>query len=280
MRISVNSISNGESRQSSSEAKLFLLGGYDLEMVTIRNLLIKHGFMLSSSPDFHQSGNRMFADFRLSWGASVTAYESLLSFPGSVFGIELSEPDGWKPPSNYHRIDHHNESANNPSSIEQVAAILGHELSPYERIIVANDTGYIPALEALKLTKDEIAEIRRRDREAQGVTAKDEQLAEDSITKNLVREKDIAIIKSGTDRFSAITDLMYGKASRMIVYNEKKVTFYGFDIHVLNHKYRDMIREGKAYSGGGPTGFFGVSERALPAGKLLEMVHEIIHSKI
>ena len=83
---------------------------------------------------------------------------------------DIEIDDEWK--DRYHRIDHHNEYCHLPSSLEQVASVLGVELNRKQRLIAANDVGYIPAMKALMATDEEIAEIRREDRRAQGVTEK------------------------------------------------------------------------------------------------------------
>jgi len=72
---------------------LFLLGGRDLEMVTIKDILDRHGVM--------------YADKKLSWGAKLSEYREYLDFDGVIYGIELIEDR--EPPKNYIAIDHHNE---------------------------------------------------------------------------------------------------------------------------------------------------------------------------
>jgi len=155
----------------------FLLGGYDLEMVTIRQLLEEH--------------NYIFHDNHLAWGACLSAYKDILNNEEHFVGIELIEDI--ELPANYTGIDHHNENNDRPSAIEQVAELLGIELSRYQQLVAANDRGYITAMKAAGASNQDIEEIRRKDRAAQGVTEMDELLAEYQIGKYFQFEKDIGI---------------------------------------------------------------------------------------
>lgn len=139
---------------------VFLLGGRDLEMITIKRMLIDSGFEEPES----------IADLNLQWGAKLSAYQNRFNDELTFVGIELSQ--NIVPPPHYINIDHHNENANKPSSIEQIADLLGIELTREQQLIAANDKGFIPEMKAFGATREEIADIRRRDREAQGVTEK------------------------------------------------------------------------------------------------------------
>jgi hypothetical protein len=145
---------------------VFLLGGHDLEMLTIKQLLIANGF----------SEEKNIADLNLKWGAKLSEYQNLFNDDQTFVGIELIQDID--PPPHYLNIDHHNENANKPSSIEQVAELVGIELTREQQLIAANDKGFIPAMEIFGATHEEIADIRRRDRKAQGVTKEDERLGE------------------------------------------------------------------------------------------------------
>ena len=147
---------------------IFLLGGHDLEMSEIRNMLEENAVQ--------------YFDRSLSWSnANLKEYAQELDLYGnkediSLYGIELQEK-GYHPiPSNYTRIDHHNEMSSRPASILQVAAVIDIPVSRYRQLIAANDTGYIPGMACLGATPDEINAIRLLDREAQGVTVKDKEL--------------------------------------------------------------------------------------------------------
>lgn len=150
----------------------FLLGGYDLEMVTIKTILEQQGIP--------------FSDKQLKWGAKLSAYADVLNDEDHFVGIELIEDIST--PKHYTLIDHHNEYAHLNSSLEQVAALLYINLDREKQLIAANDKGYIPAMEAKGAASDEITVIQERDRETQGVTEKDEQLAIIRIITKIILE--------------------------------------------------------------------------------------------
>lgn len=150
---------------------LFLIGGKDLEMEAITKLLTDN--MLQ------------FADHKLKWGAKLSSYQSLFNDYQTFVGIELV-PD-IALPKHYIGIDHHNENSHKKSSLEQIIERLEGDLNlktDFRRdlqLIAANDSGYIPAMLNMGATHDEVSDIRRRDRKAQGVTPEDELLADQSI---------------------------------------------------------------------------------------------------
>jgi len=94
---------------------LFFLGGYDLEMITIKDIL--------------ELNNLKYIDKNLSWGTKLSNYKDELEKyqDYTIYGVELEQDI--TPPKNYIQIDHHNQNFNKPSSIEQVAKILGIELN-------------------------------------------------------------------------------------------------------------------------------------------------------
>ena len=101
--------------------KIFLLGGYDLEMLEIKKLL-------SDKPDI------LVFDKSLKWDNSLlSAYADILLEYGNkanidIFGIELRAEGVTSKPDNYHLIDHHNDLSERDSSIEQVANLLNIKL--------------------------------------------------------------------------------------------------------------------------------------------------------
>lgn len=236
---------------------IFLLGGYDLEMETIRDLLIQYG--------------QEYVDKRLSWGARLQEYISELREFGNddeykIYGIELDE-SGVEIPGNYFAIDHHNNRENEPSSLEQVCTLLGVEVDKRLHLIAANDSGYIPAMEKMGATKEEIDNIRRRDREAQGVTDEEEAKAEEAIT-TLERIGDVTFVYCPTNRFSPVVDRLY-PYDNLVVYSESEFSFYGEKKEELFDKICQQFHDEferlnfRMYSGGGPKGFFGLSGNTL-----------------
>jgi len=105
---------------------VFLLGGHDLEMVTIKQLLFEHGF----------TEGKNIEDVNLQWGAKLSEYKHLFNDEQTFVGIEL-EMD-IDPPLHYIRIDHHNENSHKPSSLEQLAELLDITLTKKQQLILNN----------------------------------------------------------------------------------------------------------------------------------------------
>ena len=240
---------------------IFLLGGHDLEMVEIARVLKLPGLK--------------FYDKDLSWSeACLSRYSDVLNDDDYFVGIELK--NDITEPAHYRLIDHHNHLAKSPSSLEQVASLLGIELNREQQLIAANDRGYIPAMEAMGASKEEIENIRFRDRQAQGATAEDERLAERSVRENLSVIGGITVIKSLTPRFSTITDRLY-PCGRLLIYNEESITYYGDGISVLAQHFEDQVKQGIAYYG---SGFFGLTVEAIKQAGGIEKLLNAIISKV
>jgi hypothetical protein len=192
---------------------VFLLGGHDLEMLTIKKLLLDSGFSDVANVE----------DRNLQWGAKLSDYQNLFNDEHTFVGIELTQDIA--PPPQYINIDHHNEHSHKSSSLEQVLELLKSHLGidvEFTRdlqLVAANDQGYIPAMIEMGATPEEIADIRRRDREAQGVTEEDERLAEQSIRENKTVENGITVVKSLTSKFSTITDRLY-PCEQLLIYTD------------------------------------------------------------
>ena len=230
---------------------LFLLGGHDLEMKAIADLLT--------------SNHVTYLDANLSWDNALwEAYlqppykaqmEVALAQAQPVYGIELrgSIPDGCQ------LIDHHNEQGNQPSAIEQVSKIIHHTMTRWEHLVAANDTGHIPGMKRIGASKQEIDQVRHADRQAQSVTEEDEQLAIQSIKEHLETSPDgLTVVRSLTSKFSPITDRLYGQADQLLVYHDHDLNYYGEGKEKLVAHFDYLIEAGSAYHGGGSSGFFGI----------------------
>lgn len=140
---------------------VFLLGGHDLEMIEIKNILL--------------SNEVPFFDKELKCNnALLSQYVQELNNRNFLVGVELQTDI--EPPEQYLLIDHHNRYAGKPSAIEQVARLLDIELTYDQKLVAANDIGDITAMLEMGAMPEEIADIRRRDKEAQGVTGEGERL--------------------------------------------------------------------------------------------------------
>lgn len=244
---------------------IFLLGGHDLEMLEIMEMF--------------ESKKLTVYDENLQWdNAKLSKYGEKLNDTDIFVGIELVTDI--KPPVNYLLIDHHNENAEKPSAIEQVADLLGITLNNDQQLVAANDKGYIPAMEAMGATPKEIEDIRSRDRKAQGAIDEDERLGEKSIKEHSYYKGDLLIVKSLTNRFSTITDRLWGKTNKLLIYNEESLTYYGQNIDKLITQFSVLIEEKTAYYGGNPPGFFGVDfkkikfeEKVIITNKLIDLIY-------
>ena len=206
---------------------VFLLGGYDLEMVTIKEILLEEGF---------KEGENLF-DKKLDWGAKLSAYSEVLDAnPDKIFyAIELIEDISL--PKNYHRIDHHNELSHRDASLLQVLKLLGREPTREHQLIATNDVGHIEAMRCFGATSKEIAEIRQRERTIQGVSAKDEAKAKEEI-KAVSKKNGIYIIETSLDSFSPIVDRFEERP--LIVYSRSSLTYYGDISHLIDYYKKEL----------------------------------------
>lgn len=185
----------------------------------------------------------------------------------SVYGVELQGyVDGTI------NIDHHiygeDDRSNPKSSIEQVADVLGKELSLDEQFVSANDKGYIPEMEKLGRKyaikeydlQEIIANIRMRDRETQGVTIEQEAQAQEAVEKlGIIQEKREYIqLDLPHSKTSTITDRLYGKYNNLLITSgDGETNFYGTTeiIQMLNEKFPGgwsggQLEEGNGFWGG------------------------------
>ena len=238
--------------------RTFLLGGHDLEMVEIRKMLNLHG--------------ERVIDYRLNWSnARLSAYSDVMDAQPDVeyYGIELQED---RPlPAHYIRIDHHNDYNDRPATILQVAALLHIAPDRHMQLVAANDSGYIPALKSFGASTDEILKIRLMDRAAQGVTAEDERLAEQSIKYNLTTLKGIQIVKSLTPRFSPICDRLF-PYQRLLIYNDSEWIYYGDGKEALTKELATDITRKRIYHGGGSQGYIGAAKGVFSSQEIHDFV--------
>lgn len=245
---------------------LFLLGGHDLEMLTIKEIL--------------NCNNIPFCDKNLKWdNAKISEYKDeinvfLLKNPdGNIYGVEL-ENDLELASEHYVVIDHHQESCNLPSALEQVLLLLGAEKTRYHELVAANDKWYIEGLKKAGASEEEIKEIRRADRQAQGVTEEDEMLAEKSV-KEKASYGDLIVVRSLTPRFSTICDRLYPYDS-LLIYNDDEFTYYGKKAKEVKEMFSEEEKDKKIYFGGGDSGFVGSKKGTFSEAGIVTRVNKII----
>ena len=180
-----------------------------------------------------------------------------------IYGIELQgDSDGAI------NVDHHkygdDDRSNPKSSIEQVADILGIELSLDERFIAENDKGYIPAMKRLGkelgISDEDLQEIidniRMRDREMQGITIEQETQAQEAIQKlgDLTKKRDYVQVDLPHSKTATIQDRLHGKVDNMLIISgDGETNFYGVTeiINMLNEKFPGGWSGGQLDKGNG-----------------------------
>lgn len=242
---------------------LFLLGGYDLEMVTIRGVLESQGID--------------YADHQLNWqNAYVSSYRQEIDEACRqgwiVWGIELQE-DVPVPPS-YRKIDHHNECFRLSSALEQVLNMFHLPMDRYLQLVAANDKAYISGMLQLGATAEEVESIRRADRKAQGITDEDERLADKAIAENSERLGDLWMVRAFNSRFSPICDRLFPYHS-LLVYTDKEWMYYGEGTMLVCKWFENDFKDGKVFFGGGENGYVGLKCGVYPAGKIQVMLEQI-----
>lgn len=236
----------------------FFLGGHDLEMMVIRELLEKH-----APGHFH--------DRQLRWGAKATDYrgeiQACLAAGRMPVLIEL-EVDMVLDPQKVVVIDHHGLRAGSdqPTSLHQVFELLGLPTELWTRqhaLVAANDRGYVPALVELGACREEIIAVRAADRAAQGITSEQEREGEQAAHHAEVLAKgQLTVVRLTHDRTAAVTDrldpLLGGPGfHNLLVLSPRQVNFFGAGIWIDR-----LVSEfpGGWYGGALPkTGFWGHS---------------------
>jgi len=242
-----------------SNKYVFFLGGYDAEMLEIRNTLEERG--------------EWFYDRKLSWGAYLSAYKNEIDgLSADAIPVFIELKLDVTPPKNFKIIDHHDEKTgkDKKTSIEQVADLLGIELNRRQQLISANDKGHIREMRKFCATDEEIVEIRALDRKAQGVTEDDERLAEKSIEEHIEKVTDDAVIvNSLTNKTSPVFDLLYDKYTHIFVFTpdgEMNYSGTGAVVNSLVKRYEEGQKENPSlefwYGGDLPDyGFFGAKSQ-------------------
>lgn len=205
------------------------------------------------------------------WGASWEKLEEELKEKvekakqngKSVYGVELQGDS-----NGAINIDHHiygeDDRSKPESSIEQVADILGVELTLDEQFVSANDKGYIPAMQELganlgieeKDLQEIIENIRMRDREMQGVTPEQEAQAQEAVEKlgDLSEKREYIAMDLPHSKTSTVTDRLFGKYDNLLITSaDGETNFYGKTeiINMLNEKFPGGWSGGQLDQGSG-----------------------------
>ena len=259
--------------------RLWVSPNNDLEAKTIIEMLQREG------EEFLVTGQ--------AWGASWEKLEEELKTKiaearkrgQEVYGVELQGDS-----NGAINVDHHtygeDDRSNPKSSIEQVAAILGVELTLDEQFVSANDKGYIPAMEKLgeelgispEDLKEIIANIRMRDREMQGVTIEQEAQAQEAVEKlgDLREKRDYISMDLPHSKTSTVTDRLYGKYDNLLITSgDGETNFYGTTeiIKMLSEKFPGGWSGGQLDQGSGFWG--GYADQSAIKAEVQNMINAI-----
>jgi len=218
----------------------FFLGGNDLEMQTIRELLNEY-----------VSGR--YCDKNLSWGAKASSYKNEIRqniekgnisvLVELILDFEIAERDILV-------IDHHGPDAgeNSPTSLEMVFKLLSLHQScwtHWHKLVAANDRGYIQELIKIGATQEEIVKIRHADRKAQGITQLEEEAGIQAVTKAYkLANNRLTIVHLPHKRTATVADYLHKDLGgpgfdNLLIICPDEVTFYGEGelVDILNIKY-------------------------------------------
>jgi len=238
----------------------FFLGGHDLEMVTIRELLEKEAL------------GRIF-DKHLSWGAKASDYSKeitdCLSQGRIPVLIELDDDLGMDG-QGIVVVDHHGRQAgaDKPTSLHQVFHLLGLPEAKWTRwhtLVAANDRGHIPELLKVGATREEVIQIRAADRRAQGITEEEEEATRINVSQaQTLAGGRLTVIYLPHSKTAAAADRMElalgGSGYRnLLVISPKETNFFGEGkiIEALKQTFPE------SWSGGAlpERGFWGIASR-------------------
>ena len=210
---------------------------------------------------------------RQAWGATWAGLESavvekierfLSTNPSAViYGIELGGPSRWSAINIDHHVYRDENRANEKSSIEQVATLLGVELTRHQILVSANDKGWIPALKAMGATENEIKIVRAQDRLSQGVTPDQEAQAVGDIEAAEVRGSKW-LVRCPQGSTSAITDRLFGRYTELLTVDGQngKWIYFG-PRHMQFYSLTEGMTDKARWAGGDPkNGFSGVEKPA------------------
>jgi len=215
----------------------FFLGGRDLEMLTIRDLLME------------VAPHAVF-DKNLQWGAKASAYRDEIrqAIAQGLEPVLVELHDDLGIPAAHVVVDHHGDRAGHDAStsLEQVFSLLGLPLERWTRrleLVAANDRGHVRELRRIGATEDEIAEIRAADRAAQGITEDEERSGEEAIRNaRSVCHGRLMIAMLPHNRTAVVADrleLRPDPPENVLVLSPAEANFYGSGVlvAVLNAGY-------------------------------------------
>jgi len=219
---------------SPSAADLYFLGGCDLEMQQIAEVLSDHSVACENLGE--------------AWSGKLYAYHESKIAAAIRRGqrpvlIELGNiPESVQPFVDI--IDHHGEDSGHvPTSLEQVLQRLGLTPTHEQQLIAANDKGYIEGMIAAGATLEEVEHIRRDDREAQKITSEQMQQAATAIAARDTSVPGLTVVQLPHGRTAAVTDLLHAYLggpgyANLLILCPGEVNFYGDGAVITRLKHR------------------------------------------
>lgn len=229
--------------QNEEKKKVFLLPagnkkgiGNDLEAAIGLNLLLKAGYKI---------GEDIFLT-KQDWGASydnvepdiVEAINNKENISLYVWELEGKNNNIFK--HDCMNLDHHkyneDDRSNILSSLEQLANVIGKQLTIAEIFGAINDTKYISGMReyAKEIGMDEkeaeelISKVRYMDRFVQGITVEQEKQAEEALKDLVVQENGLYVVNLPHSKCATITDRLYGQYDNiLIICGDGEIDFYG-----------------------------------------------------
>lgn len=194
----IKRIHNTQERKEKIPKYKIFIGGKDLEMEGIKELLKQNGIET--------------VDYNIEWGAKASTYKEQIAqaINGGYMPVLIELEMDIEIPSKAIIIDHHGNRHKESASILQVCKLLNIEPTREIQLIAANDAGWIPALRKFGATEQEIEEIRRKDRIAQGFTEELEKISQ-TLFNNAELHNDLGlavILSSPINKFAGIKDRM------------------------------------------------------------------------
>jgi hypothetical protein len=219
---------------------LFVLGGNDGEMAVIKSLLNMAGkFTIQPKKEWglhYYSPPNVGIEVRVVVGNFKKYYYAGTPLDEVVF-IECYPTAGeWvQTPNlriNISVIDHHGGDSWESASVMQVLreycqdVKISDQLRRNIELAAANDSGYIPAMENLFASSQEIATIRLADRRAQGITVDQEKEAETAISQaNKIGR--LTIVRMSHSKTAPVADRLYGQVDQLLIISDDEINFFG-----------------------------------------------------
>ena len=206
----------------------FFLGGRDLEMCEIGNLLhqLKNG------------GDGRIAeiyDKKLAWGACVSDFEHEVNsaINDKLIPVLLELECDIDIPDYAIEIDHHGARTGEPSALFQLFTLLDLPKKQWTRhyaLVDANDRGHIAEMRKIGASDVELVAIRKADRSAQGISEDEEKSGLRALDKvELACDASLLVVRLPHERTATVSDplALSGETRDLLVLCPRSTHFFG-----------------------------------------------------